>query len=166
MSHDRPPLARFSEKSPANSEFRSRARRIHLNKPFLRKNPQEPHNPISLGDELESQLHYLRSAIPDFKGALIASADGMPIAHLIADGDPNRIAAMMATAMGLSKRICQSMEIGEFAETSVSGNVGIVFAFSAGNRGVLAILAGHGANVGLIHIEAREVARKIEKLLG
>jgi predicted regulator of Ras-like GTPase activity (Roadblock/LC7/MglB family) len=98
----------------------------------------------------------------------------MPISHSLSGGDANRIAAMVATTLGLGKRICESIGGGAFTETSVSGNIGQVFVYSlarslctrAGARGVLAVLAGPGANVGLIHLEAREAARAIENALG
>jgi len=120
---------------------------------------------MSLNEELNKLLNDLRSSIPELKGTLVASTDGMVVAHNVGSGDVNRMAAMVATALGLGKKICESFAGGDFSETSVSGASGQVFVYSAGSKGVLAAIVGHGANVGLIHLECRDKAKAIASLL-
>lgn len=119
---------------------------------------------MALSDELNSILQNLRSALPDVQGALVASTDGLSIASSVT-GDSNRMAAMIATALGLGKRICDTFGGGTLGETSVSGSTGQVYIYSAGSKGVLAVSTAPGANVGLIHIECRDAAKKIEGVL-
>lgn len=120
---------------------------------------------MALKDELEGVLQGLRSAIPEIQGALISSTDGLAIASNVS-GDANRMAAMIATALGLGKRICDTFSAGTLGETSVVGNGGSVCIYSTGAKGVLAVSAAPGANVGLLNIECRDAAKKIEEILG
>jgi predicted regulator of Ras-like GTPase activity (Roadblock/LC7/MglB family) len=127
-------------------------------------------NPIllmAINDELLTVLSNLRAAVPELKGALVASADGLAIAHSLQQGaDSARMAAMVATALGLGKRICDTFGGGALGETSISGDSAQVFIYSAGGRGVLAVIASAGANIGLIHLEARDAAKAIAQILG
>ena len=121
---------------------------------------------MSIAENLQKSLADLRSALPDSRGAMVASTDGMIIAHSMTGGDANRMAAMVATALGLGKRMCETFGAGQLSETSVSGDQGLVFIYAAGTKGVLAVLAPSGGNVGLLHLEARSAAQRIATVLG
>ena len=47
----------------------------------------------------------LRRSIPELNGAMVASVDGLSVAHDFPEPDAERMAAMAATALGLGKRI-------------------------------------------------------------
>lgn len=120
---------------------------------------------MSKQEQLQGIIDEVRGAIPEIKGVLIASSDGLAIVHSLSSGDPNRVAAMAATALGLGKRITSTLGVGSLTETTVAGSDGQVFLYSAGKEGVLSIIAGAGANVGLINLEARDAAQRIADLL-
>jgi hypothetical protein len=66
------------------------------------------------GEALKAALEALRSAIPELKGVLLASNEGLPIAHALTNGtDPNRLAAMSAAASTLGRRIGETMSVGK-----------------------------------------------------
>ena len=116
-------------------------------------------------DSLKNHIEALRSAIPELKGVLLASNEGLPIAHSISNGsDPNRLAAMAAAASGLGRRITDHMSLAALGEVSVQGEEGSLFVYSAGTKAVLAVLGPQGANAGLIHLEARHIAKAIGEL--
>ena len=115
---------------------------------------------------MQQTLAGLRSAIPEVRGVLIASSDGLPMAqNMTGNEDPNRVAAMAATALGLGKRIADTLNAGSLSETSVTGSEGLVYLDSAGPKGVLVVVAPSQANVGMIHLEARDAARQIQEIL-
>jgi predicted regulator of Ras-like GTPase activity (Roadblock/LC7/MglB family) len=120
---------------------------------------------MSKQEQLQSILEEVRAAIPEVKGAIIASTDGLAIVHSLSSGDPNRVAAMAATALGLGKRITNTLGVGTLSETTVTGADGQVFLYAAGTEGVLSVIAGADANVGLIHLEARDAAKKIAEVI-
>src|SRR2546421_2320117 len=116
-------------------------------------------------EQLKTQIEALRNAIPELKGVLLASNEGLPIAHSLSNGaDPNRVAAMAAAASNLGRRITESMSAGNLGEISVTADDGALFVYSAGAKAVLAVVSPQGGNAGLIHLEAREAAREIGQL--
>ena len=123
-------------------------------------------------EALQKQIDILRGAIPELRGVLVASTEGLPVAHSIAGGaDParvaamaDRIAAMAAAACNLGKRVSESLSVGALIEINVTGAEGQIFVYTAGTKGVLAVIAPKGGNAGLIHLEARAVAKDIGDL--
>lgn len=114
---------------------------------------------------LKNHLETLRNAIPELRGVLLASNEGLPVAHSLSNGgDPNRVAAMAAAATSLGRRISESMSAGQLAEVTVRGDEGMLFCYAAGPKAVLAVMGPMGSNAGLIHLEARAVAKEISEL--
>ncbi len=120
---------------------------------------------MAIAEELNTILGRMRTSVPELSAALVATTDGLPIAHSLNSGDANRLAAMAATALGLGRRICESFGGGGFRETSVSGDEGQMYIYSAGPKAVLGVVARAGANVGLIHLEARDAASQVAQML-
>jgi predicted regulator of Ras-like GTPase activity (Roadblock/LC7/MglB family) len=116
-------------------------------------------------DVLKGHLENLRNSIPELKGVLLASTEGLPVAHSLSNGaDPNRVAAMAAAATNLGKRISESLSSGQLSEVSVRGEEGMLFIYAAGPKAVLAVMGPMGSNAGLIHLEARATAKEIGDL--
>lgn len=117
-------------------------------------------------ERLNAILQNFRNSLPEVRGALIATVDGLPIAQVV-DGntDANRVAAMAATALGLGKRINDTLASGELTELSVSGLNGQVFIYAAGRKGVLAVVTPSQMNLGLLNMEARDAAQDVASVL-
>ena len=117
-------------------------------------------------EALKTHVDALRNSIPELKGVLLASSEGLPIVQSLANGaDPNRMAAMAAAASGLGRRISDSMSVGALQEIAVRGEEGVLFVYSAGPKAILAVVGPQGSNAGLIHLEARNTAQEISQLL-
>ncbi len=71
---------------------------------------------------------------------------------------------MAAAASSLGRRISDSMSVGALGEVSIQSEEGALFVYSAGNKAVLAVISPQGGNAGLIHLEARSVAKEIGDL--
>jgi uncharacterized protein len=120
---------------------------------------------MAKGEALKGHIEALRNAIPELKGVLLASNEGLPIAHSLSNGsDPNRVAAMAAAASSLGRRISESMSAGILGEVSIQADEGALFVYSAGSKAVLAVMSPQGGNAGLIHLEARSTAKEIGDL--
>src|SRR5215475_14019407 len=108
---------------------------------------------MAKGEALKGHIETLRNAIPELKGVLLASNEGLPIAHSLSNGsDPNRVAAMAAAASNLGRRITESMNAGTLGEISVTADDGALFVYSAGSKAVLCVVSPQGGNAGLIHL--------------
>jgi predicted regulator of Ras-like GTPase activity (Roadblock/LC7/MglB family) len=115
---------------------------------------------------LQKSVDGLRSAIPELRGVLLASIEGLPIAHSLSNGaDANRVAAMAAAASSLGRRVSESLNVGSLVEISVSAAEGQIFLYSAGGKGVLAVMGPAGCNAGLVHLEARGIAKDLGEMM-
>ncbi|MET9491514.1 roadblock/LC7 domain-containing protein [Nocardia sp. NPDC006630] len=111
---------------------------------------------------LLAQLKSLRDSVPRLTGALIASTDGLLIAHdLPAHIEPSGMAALTASQLSLSHRLATTAHGGGFHEVVVHGSGGYVVIYAAGWTASLTVLAGPEVNVGRLHLESRPVARAI-----
>ncbi len=121
---------------------------------------------MSKQEQTQAVLDNLRASVPGIRGALIATVDGLAIARSFADGtDYQRVAAMSATALGLGKRIAETLGAGEFTETSVSGRNGNAYIYATGPKAVLTVITNADPNLGLLHMEARDAAKRIAGIL-
>ncbi len=121
---------------------------------------------MSTAENIQKIIDELREAIPELRGILLASTEGLAVAHSFTDGaDPERVAAMTSTITGLTKRISEGLQIGLLREASISGADGQVYVYAVNPTHVLAVTLAENANVGLLHLEARQTAEKIAALL-
>jgi len=120
---------------------------------------------MAKGEALKAALEGLRNSIPELKGVLLASNEGLPIAHALTNGaDPNRIAALAAAASSLGRKISENIGAGTLGEVSIQADDASLFVYTAGSKAVLAVLSPQGGNAGLIHLEARMAAKEIGDL--
>ncbi|MFD0683644.1 roadblock/LC7 domain-containing protein [Actinomadura fibrosa] len=112
------------------------------------------------------QLRRLRARIPQLAGSLVASADGLLVAHDLPPAvEPSGMAAVTASGLSLAHRIAQTAHGGAFYEVVIRGVDGYVVTYSAGPAASLTVIAGAGVNVGRLHLESRPAARAIAALL-
>ena len=124
-----------------------------------------PHQPTKT-EQLAAIIASMHEAIPELFGVMIASVDGLPVAHDLPEADAERIAAMAATALGLGARITERTNLGTITETIIRGTQGHLVVYSAGNDAVLVMSGPLSANLTLMRIEARAAAVQINSLFG
>ncbi|MFI9504507.1 roadblock/LC7 domain-containing protein [Nocardia sp. NPDC052566] len=108
-----------------------------------------------------AELRALRDRVPRLTGALVASSDGLLIAHdLPPSVEPTGMAALSATQLSLSHRLATTAHGGGLHEVVVHGTGGHVVIYAAGWNS-LTVLADPEVNVGRLHLESRPVARAI-----
>jgi predicted regulator of Ras-like GTPase activity (Roadblock/LC7/MglB family) len=129
-------------------ELRGRLTKVALNGP-------EPYAAVL------AELRALRDRVPRLTGALVASGDGLLIAHdLPPEVEPTGMAALAASQLALSHRLVVTAHGGGFREVVVRGTGGHVVVYAAGGNS-LTVLAGPDVNVGRLHLESRPVARAV-----
>ncbi|WP_108953253.1 roadblock/LC7 domain-containing protein [Streptomyces fragilis] len=112
--------------------------------------------------EIREELRGLRSRVPELTGALLASADGLVLAHETPPGtEPEGLAALTAAALGVGARLSDAAGRGDFRELLVRGSGGYVATYAAGGAAVLTLLAGDRVNVGRLHLEGRRAGRRL-----
>ncbi|PEN11412.1 hypothetical protein CRI94_15355 [Longibacter salinarum] len=121
---------------------------------------------MSTIESINSVLKNLANAIPgQIDGTVIASTDGFVISDTLTGEEAEEVAAMVATTMGVSKRMSLTLTAGDVEETSIKGENRSVFMYRVGGEGVLAVIAAGDANVGMINLRARSAADKIKAYL-
>ncbi|WP_245679130.1 roadblock/LC7 domain-containing protein [Actinomadura hibisca] len=124
--------------------------------------PAGPAYPYQSDPVVLAELTALRRRIDRCVGSLVASSDGMLIAHdLPPEIEPAGMAALTASELALSHRMASTAHGGGFHEVVVHGTNGYVVVYSAGWTASLTVLAGPGVNVGRLHLESRPAARAI-----
>ncbi|MFI9202336.1 roadblock/LC7 domain-containing protein [Streptomyces sp. NPDC053048] len=121
---------------------------------------------MTAAPEVLAELQGLRVRVPHLTGAMVASTDGLVIAHLVTDMEPDGVAALTAAALGVGARLTDAVGHGAFRELIVSGERGYVATYAAGGSCVLTLLASADANVGRLNLEARRAGARIAALAG
>jgi predicted regulator of Ras-like GTPase activity (Roadblock/LC7/MglB family) len=116
---------------------------------------------MSRQDELVHIIGDIRRSIPTLTGVMVATADGLPIAHDFSEDAADRLAAMAATALGLGERVVERTQLGDFAEGVFRGRDGYLVVYPCGDQMVLVLNGPANSNLGLMRIEARSAAAKI-----
>lgn len=117
-------------------------------------------------EALQQKIEGLRQNLPELRSVLLATNEGLPVAYsLSGNADPNRIAAMSVTVLSMSKRISNTLNVGALNEASVYGEEGRILLYAVGATGVLSITAPTDANIGLLNMEARSLAKELSALM-
>lgn len=121
---------------------------------------------MSKSAELRSVIAAMRRSIPELHGVMIASTDGLPVAHDFPESEAEKIATMAATALGLGTRVTERTGMGKLVESVIRGDSGYLVTYSAGDNAVLVLTGPIDSNLGLMRIEARVAAVEIKQVLG
>lgn len=116
---------------------------------------------MELRQEVLEEMALLRGRTPDVQGSVACTVDGLQIACDLAGGSGEQAAALSAALLAMSRRMLVITGQGTFEETLISGTAGFTACYAAGPTIVLTVLAGPGANVGLLRLEGRKTAAAV-----
>ncbi|WP_262056224.1 roadblock/LC7 domain-containing protein [Streptomyces sp. STR69] len=115
--------------------------------------------------EILDELRRLRARVPQLTGALAAGVDGLVLAQDTPGVEPERVAALTVTALGVAVRMADATGQGDFRELLVRGVYGYVATYAAGRGAVLTVLAQDRVNVGRLLLEGRRAGARIGELV-
>ncbi|KAB8140561.1 dynein regulation protein LC7 [Chloroflexia bacterium SDU3-3] len=102
----------------------------------------------------------------DVSGAVAVSTDGIVLAsRMSTDINADRVGAVAATMIGVTKRVSGELKIGTTEETIIKASNGLFMVLPAGTQSLLAVNLREGANLGMVRIEARDAAAAIGKII-
>nr|WP_240947717.1 roadblock/LC7 domain-containing protein [Planosporangium mesophilum] len=107
----------------------------------------------------------LRRRLPELVGTVLASTDGLLLAHDACDLEPDGIAALVAAHFALSQRFADVVGHGELRETVIECGNGYLTTYAVGPHAVLALVTSQEANLARAHLEARRTAAKVSVVL-
>jgi uncharacterized protein len=111
------------------------------------------------------ELGHLRSRLPELSGSVLASLDGMVLAHDAHDIEPDSIAALAAAHLALAGRFANAVNQGELRESVVECARGYITTYTAGPHALLTVVTARDANLAMVHHEARRCVRRLVALL-
>jgi len=110
---------------------------------------------------VQAELRMLRENVVGVDGSLVATSDGLLVAHDLHNVEPTLIAAIIATTLGLARQATATTGRGQFREAVARGTSGYLTVYAAGDTAVIAVLGSDQLNIGMLHYEARDVISAI-----
>lgn len=122
---------------------------------------------LSKTDMLNDVLDNLsRNMGSDIIGAAVVSTDGIVFAsRMSSDVNIDRVSAIAATTLGISRRVARDLQLGENNETIINCNNGFFLVIPVNERCLLAVNLRKGGNLGMVRLEASDAASKINTVL-
>jgi len=111
------------------------------------------------------ELDRLRARVPDLSGSVLATTDGLVVAHDTHGTEPDSLAALAAAHLALARRFAHAVNHGGLRESVVECERGYLTVYAAGPNALLALVTSGNANLAMVHLEARRCVRRIVKIL-
>lgn len=118
-------------------------------------------------EQIMSVLDQLTNSLTgDISGVVAVSTDGIVLAsRMSSDVNADRVGAVAATMIGVTKRVSGELKIGQTEEAIIKSDNGMFMVLPAGGQSLLAINLRPGANLGMVRLEARDAAGAIGRVL-
>jgi predicted regulator of Ras-like GTPase activity (Roadblock/LC7/MglB family) len=123
--------------------------------PTLRKSRR------SVEELVRTELKQIRAHVAGVRGSLVATSDGLVVAHDIPDVEPTQIAALAAATLAVARRATLATECGTFREAVARGSDGYLAVYAAGDSAIVAVIGTSSLNVGMLQYRAREIIERI-----
>jgi uncharacterized protein len=111
------------------------------------------------------ELDALRKRLPELTGSVLATADGMVVAHDAHGIEPDSLAALAAAHLALARRFAHAVGHGELRESVVECDGGYITSYAAGINALLTVVTTGNANLAMVHLEARRSVHRLVSLM-
>jgi uncharacterized protein len=111
------------------------------------------------------ELDRLRGRLNELTGSVLATADGLVVAHDAHDIEPDSIAALAAAHLALARRFAHAVNHGDLRESVVECERGYITSYTAGPNALLTLVTTGDANLAMVHLEARRCVRRLVRIL-
>ena len=114
---------------------------------------------------VHDELGRLRARLPGLSGSVLATTDGLVVAHDAHGIEPDSIAALAAAHLALARRFAHAVNHGELRESVVECDRGYITSYTAGPNALLTVVTSGDANLAMVHLEARRCVRRLTRIL-
>jgi nitric oxide dioxygenase len=119
----------------------------------------------SLEKKLSETLSFVVSSHPRLLGAVVATTDGLTVAHSSSTDQSDKLSAVVAAALALGKRMCEVIQAGSMEEAAVTGTELELFVRSAGPKAAVGVTFRPGEGQGLAYLIVRQAANRVQEAL-
>src|ERR1700748_436760 len=88
----------------------------------------------SVEEGVRAELQAIRDQVAGVRGSLVATSDGLVVAHDIPDVEPTQIAALAAATLAVARRATLATERGTFRDAGARGSDGYLAVHAARDR--------------------------------
>jgi len=120
---------------------------------------------MTVDPALLEELDRLRGRVPELSGSVLATTDGLVVAHDAHGIEPDSLAALAAAHLALARRFAHAVNHGHLRESVVECDRGYITSYTAGPNALLTVVTSGDANLAMVHLEARRCVRRIVKIL-
>ena len=121
---------------------------------------------LSRAELMVEYLREMQAASPEIIASAVVSVDGLIMASALpAEVEEDRVSAMSAAMLSLGERISGELGRGSLEQVYIRGDGGYVILTAIGQEAVLTALAREDAKLGLIFLEMRRAAEKLERVV-
>jgi predicted regulator of Ras-like GTPase activity (Roadblock/LC7/MglB family) len=112
-----------------------------------------------------AELANLRRRLPELSASVLATTDGLVVAHDAHGIEPDSLAALAAAHLALARRFADAVNHGELRESVVECAGGHITSYTAGPNALLTLVTTRAANLALVHHEARRAVTRLVDVL-
>jgi predicted regulator of Ras-like GTPase activity (Roadblock/LC7/MglB family) len=112
-----------------------------------------------------AELGHLRTRLAELSASVLATADGLVVAHDADGSEPDSLAALAAAHLALARRFAHAVDHGELRESVLECDAGYITSYAAGPNALLTLVTSGDANLAMVHLEARRCVRRLVALL-
>ncbi len=116
--------------------------------------------------EFENTLREMSRANPQIIASAIVRNDGLVLAsELPKNADEGIVSAMSAAVLNIGKRSVNELNRGDLDKVIISGSKGDIVIRGVGRIALLSAITNPDSNLGLVLLEMKRAAEKIQELL-
>lgn len=116
--------------------------------------------------EFENTLREMSRANPQIIASAIVRTDGLVLAsELPKNSDEGIVSAMSAAVLNIGKRSVTELNRGKLDKVIISGSKGDIVIRGVGGTALLSAITNPDSNLGLVLLEMKRAAEKIQELL-
>src|SRR4029450_9065572 len=98
-----------------------------------------------------ADLGNLGTRLPELYASVLATADGMVVAHDTRDIEPDSLAALAAAHLARAGRFAHAVNHGDLRESVVECDAGYITSYAAGPNALLTLVTSGSANLAMVH---------------
>src|SRR4051812_30415649 len=119
---------------------------------------------VNVEEQVLKELTGLRSSVRGVEGCVVATSDGLLVAHLLPEEEQSQVAALIATMTAVARQAVLLTGRGGLLEAAIRGTSGYLAAYAVGDSAVLAVLGRPDLNIALLQLRTRPVVARLDQL--
>jgi predicted regulator of Ras-like GTPase activity (Roadblock/LC7/MglB family) len=119
---------------------------------------------VSVENQVRAELAGLRSSVSGVEGCVVATSDGLLVAHVLPEQEQSQVAALISTLTAVARQAVLITGRGALFEAAIRGTTGYLAVYAVGDAAVLAILGKPDLNIALLQLRTRPVVERLTEL--